>query len=85
MKVDYKEGKSKLHEGKTSAEGCIYCDAELSQLVEKHHAVLMKRRVNHQGGGGRGAARGGRGGRGRGGRGGKAPKDKMAQLAAYFV
>ena len=34
---------------------------------------------------GRGRGRGGRG-RGRGGRGGrKAPKDKMSQLAAYFV
>ena len=57
--MDYKEGKSKLPEGKTSAEGCIYCDPELSQLVEKHHAVAMKRRVNHQGGGagGRGGGR----------------------------
>ena len=53
-------------------------------LVEKHHAVMMRRRAQ-PGSRGRGRGRGGRG-RGRGGRGGrKAPKDKMSQLAAYFV
>ena len=60
-----------------SKEGCIYCDPDLNQLVEKSQAVLMKaKRV----GAGRGRGRG----RGRG-KGRKAPKDKMAQLAAYFV
>ena len=85
MKVEYKEGKSKLNDEKLEAVGCIFCDQELSQLVEKHHAVLMKRRA--QGGSrGRGGGRGrGRGRGGRGGRGSKAPKDKMSQLAAYFV
>ena len=84
MKVEYKEGKSKLSDDKLEATGCIFCDQELSQLVEKHHAVLMRRRAQAGGGrGGRGRGRGrGRGGR-RGGR--KAPKDKMSQLAAYFV
>ena len=84
MKVEYKEGKSKLSDDKLEASGCIFCDNELSQLVEKHHAVLMRRRAQGGGGRGRGRGRGGRGGRGRG-RGRKAPKDKMSQLAAYFV
>ena len=61
MKVEYKEGKSKLNDDKLDATGCIFCDDELSQLVEKHHAVLMKRRAQPGAGG-----RGGRGGRGRG-------------------
>ena len=60
--------------------GCIYCNPELNALVEKSHAVMLRRRPA----GGRGRGRG-RGGRGRGGGGRKAPKDKMAQLAAYFV
>ena len=59
MKVEYKEGKSKLNDDKLEAQGCIFCDPELSQLVEKHQAVMMRRRA--QPGGGRG-----RGGRGRG-------------------
>ena len=82
MKVEYKEGKSKLADDKLEKEGCIFCDQELSQLVEKQHAVFMrKRNTASRGRGGRGR---GRGGRGRG-RGRKAPKDKMSQLAAYFV
>ena len=63
-----------------SVEGCIYCNLELNSLVEKSHAVLLKARRG--GGGGRGGRGRGRGGRGRGR---KAPKDKMSQLAAYFV
>ena len=60
-----------------------FCDQELSQLVEKQHAVWMKKRnTAGRGRGARGRGRGGRGGRGRGR---KAPKDKMSQLAAYFV
>jgi len=85
--VEYREGKSKLSGEKTSAEGCIYCNNELNQLVEKSHAVLLKaRRGGGAGGRGGSRSRGGGRGRGRGGRGGrKAPKDKMSQLAAYFV
>ena len=83
MKVEYKEGKSKLADDKLEKEGCIFCDNELSQLVEKQHAVFMrKRNTAGRGRGARGRGRGGRGGRGRGR---KAPKDKMSQLAAYFV
>ena len=77
--MQYKEGKSKLPKERLSKEGCIYCDSDLNQLVEKSQAVLMKSRR----GGGRGRGRG-RGGRGRG-RGRGAPKDKMSQLANYFV
>ena len=85
VKVKYNEGKTKLNDYKLSAEGCIYCDPDLSKLVEKHHAVMTRRRT---GGGGGPAGRGGK--RGSAGPGGKAkrkkqPKDKMSQLAAYFV
>ena len=76
--VEYKEGKSKLPKERLSKEGCIYCDPDLNQLVEKSQAVLMRAKRT---GAGRGRGRG-RGGRGKGR---KAPKDKMAQLAAYFV
>ena len=82
--MEYKEGKSRLKkEGQTTAEGCIFCEEDLSALVEKHHAVFMRRRGGGTGGGG--SARRGRGGRGGRGGGRKAPKDKMSQLAAYFV
>ena len=37
MKVEYKEGKSKLSDDKLVATGCIFCDQELSQLVSKNH------------------------------------------------
>ncbi len=83
LRVEYKEGKSKLADEKITAEGCIFCEANLSALVEKHHAVFMRRRQG-AGGGGSAAARG-KGKRGGRGRGRKAPKDKMSQLAAYFV
>jgi DNA topoisomerase-3 len=86
VRVKYNEGKTKLSDYKLTAEGCMYCDPELSKLVEKHHAVMTRRRV---GGGGGPAGRGGKRGGGAG-PGGKAkrkkpPKDKMSQLAAYFV
>ncbi len=29
---------------KTQAEGCIFCESDLSALVEKHHAVFMRKR-----------------------------------------
>lgn len=82
VKVEYKEDKTKLANGKTQAEGCIFCEQELSALVEKHHAVFMRRK---QGGGGGPAGGRGRGRRGKGRGGRRAPKDKMSQLAAYFV
>lgn len=82
-KVTYAEGKTKLQDDKLQAEGCIFCDKDLSALVEKHHAVFLRRRQGGGGGGPAGKARGGR--RGGRGRAKKQPKDKMSQLAAYFV
>lgn len=58
--------------------GCIFCSESFSKLVEKHKAVA-NRPV------GRPNKPGGKGGRGRGRGKPRQPKDKMAQLAAYFV
>lgn len=55
--------------------GCIFCFPDFSKLVEKHKAVFSKPKFNKFKSGGRGR------GRPRA----KQPKDKMAQLAAYFV
>lgn len=85
----YKSDKTKFKDGSEEKSGCIFCSLDFTHLVEKHRAVAS-RPVNIRGGrggrgGGRGGNKGGRGG-GRGGRGGsRQPKDKMAQLAAYFV
>ena len=72
------QNKSPLAGGETEHSGCVFCDAVLRPLVQMKHARF--RRNNP------GRSRGGRG-RGRGGRGGGRgkPKDKMSQLAAYFV
>ncbi|XP_061166711.1 DNA topoisomerase 3-beta-1-like [Saccostrea echinata] len=77
--VDFNKDKTPLPSKETKHSGCVFCDSILKNLVEKHHAIMRRRRP----GGGRGRGRGGRG-RGRG-RGRPKPKDKMAQLAAYFV
>lgn len=71
--------KTPLPNKETKHSGCVFCDSIFKNLVEKHHAIIRRKRP----GGGRGRGRGGRG-RGRG-RGRPKPKDKMAQLAAYFV
>lgn len=42
VKVKYAEGKTKLPDFKLTAEGCIYCDEEMTKLVEKHHAVITR-------------------------------------------
>lgn len=63
--------KTKFSNGATKMVTCIFCSVELSGLVEKRYASFSKRT--------RGRARG----RGRVRR--AKPKDKMAQLAAYFV
>ena len=75
------QNKTPLAEGLTEHSGCIFCDNVFKSLIEMKHAT-MKRRGR---GGGRGGGRGSRGGRGRGRGRGKIPKDKMSQLAAYFV
>ncbi|XP_062517426.1 DNA topoisomerase 3-beta-1-like [Corticium candelabrum] len=73
---------SPLASGELECRGCVFCDAALSSLVQVHHAVAQHPMYHRRRGRGRG--RGRRGGRGRG-RGGRGPKDKMAQLDAYFV
>ncbi|CAN7994772.1 unnamed protein product [Ixodes hexagonus] len=81
ISVEYKLEKTKLPGAQTEAAGCIFCDVTLSCLVERHQALRPRNNYRRTGGaGGPGGARG----RGRGKRRGK-PKDKMAQLAAYFV
>lgn len=56
--------------------GCVFCLPEFTALVEKHRAVSRPA--------GSRAPRG-RGGKGRNRGRPRAPRDKMAQLAAYFV
>ncbi|XP_076113744.1 DNA topoisomerase 3-beta-1-like [Mytilus galloprovincialis] len=81
VNVDFSKGKTPLEGDETEHSGCVFCDPVFKPLVEKHHA-RMKRR----GGASRTAGRGGRGRGGRSrGRGRGKPKDKMSQLAAYFV
>ncbi|XP_058978368.1 DNA topoisomerase 3-beta-like [Musca domestica] len=89
VNVVYKSDKTKFKDGSEEKSGCIFCSTDFTNLVEKHRAVAS-RPVNIRSG--RGGTRGGRGckpgrgGSGRGGRGGsRQPKDKMAQLDAYFV
>uniref|UniRef100_A0A1A9ZLV4 DNA topoisomerase n=1 Tax=Glossina pallidipes TaxID=7398 RepID=A0A1A9ZLV4_GLOPL len=94
VSVVYKSDKTKFKDSSEEKTGCIFCSSDFSHLVEKHRAV-PSRPVNIRGNsGGTGIGRGGRGGgrgnkgrgSGRGSRGGtRPPKDKMAELAAYFV
>ncbi|KAK3593899.1 hypothetical protein CHS0354_011502 [Potamilus streckersoni] len=81
LEVDFSKGKTPLEDGTTEHTGCVFCDPVFKSLVEKYHARMKVGRGGRSRGGGRGRGRGGRSrGRGRG-----RPKDKMAQLAAYFV
>ena len=72
--------KSPLEDGNTQHTGCTFCDPIFKNLVEKHHAIMRHRSAGRGRGGPRGRGRGRPRGRGRG-----KPKDKMSQLAAYFV
>lgn len=99
MTAVYKQEKTPFPDGITDKKGCVFCSTEFAPLVRQtkiqliikiiEHSILLQqiekhkavenRRLNSRGGG-----RGGRGrGRGRGRP--KVPKDKMSQLAAYFV
>lgn len=69
------QDKSKLPNEATEMSGCVFCTPAFAALVEKHRAVASKPVVTR----GRGHAKS----RNRGKP--KPPKDKMAQLAAYFV
>ncbi|XP_036147278.1 DNA topoisomerase 3-beta-1 isoform X2 [Monomorium pharaonis] len=73
--VEYKQDKSKLPNEATEMSGCVFCTPAFVALVEKHRAVASKPVVTR----GRGHTKS----RNRGKP--KPPKDKMAQLAAYFV
>lgn len=90
--VVYKADQSKFKDNAEEKTGCLFCSPDFIPLVEKHRAVATKPiQTNSTRGGrgrgnvsvGNGPARGG--GSSRGGRGRGPPKDKMAQLAAYFV
>lgn len=77
--VEYKQEKNKL-EGSNESKGCVFCSPQFARLVDRPKtAVISRPRVFRGGKTGGARGRGGRGGRGR------PPKDKMAQLAAYFV
>ncbi|XP_066150549.1 DNA topoisomerase 3-beta-1 isoform X1 [Euwallacea fornicatus] len=83
VNVEYKSEKSKLPNRVTDMKGCVFCSAEFSKLVDRPKVAVVSRPPRPFRGG---KAAGGRGGRGAGGGKGRGkPKDKMAQLAAYFV
>lgn len=69
------QDKTKLPNDATEMTGCVFCTEEFAPLVEKHRAVASKPVALR----GRGHAKGRHRGKPR------PPKDKMAQLAAYFV
>ncbi|KAL6259332.1 hypothetical protein P5V15_009247 [Pogonomyrmex californicus] len=73
--VEYKQDKSKLPNEATEMIGCVFCTPAFAALVEKHRAVASKPVVT------RGRSHTKSRNRGKP----KPPKDKMAQLAAYFV
>lgn len=75
VNVEYKEDKTKLANDAKDMTGCIFCSQQFSNLVEKHKAIAS-RKVNIVP---KNASRG------RGRRKPRPPKDKMSQLAAYFV
>ncbi|XP_055302573.1 DNA topoisomerase 3-beta isoform X2 [Sitodiplosis mosellana] len=90
--VVYKVDQTKFKDNAEEKTGCLFCSPDFIPLVEKHRAVATKPiQTNSTRGGrgrgnvsvGNGTARGG--GSNRGGGRGRPPKDKMAQLAAYFV
>lgn len=88
--VVYKADLTKFKDNAEEKTGCLFCCADFIPLVEKHRAVATKpiQMNSVRGGRGRGGAvangplRGGASNRGNRGR---PPKDKMAQLDAYFV
>lgn len=92
LTVVYRSDVTKFKDGDEKT-GCLFCTPEFIPLVEKHRAVAskpmsanssrpMRGRANGtgaDGGSGRGGGTSNRSNRGR------PTKDKMAQLAAYFV
>lgn len=78
--VLYKQEKTPFVDGDEKKTGCIFCFNDFMPLIEKHKAVENRRLNSSRGRSSRGRGKG-RPNRGRP----KPPKDKMAQLAAYFV
>ncbi|KAF0307218.1 DNA topoisomerase 3-beta-1 [Amphibalanus amphitrite] len=74
VRVEYRPEKSRLPNRAAQLTGCAFCTAGLTQLVQLKHA---------QRSGGR--PRGGQRGRGRGGGPDQPRRDKMAELAAFFM
>lgn len=87
--VLYKAGPTRFKDGADEKTGCVFCSADFIPLVEKHRAI-SSRPAQITTRGNRGAITVTTTGRGagpigtRGNRRGP-PKDKMDQLAAYFV
>lgn len=73
VNVEYRQEKTKLPGGAAEMSGCVFCSEHFSKLVEKRRACGISRPHRQFKG------------RGRGRPNKKPPKDKMAQLAAYFV
>lgn len=93
MAVVYRSEETKFKDGTLEKSGCVFCTEDFIRLVEKSRAVVS-RPVQKGMRGGRGGARGApaalttsiHGGPQTGARGrGRPPRDKMAELAAYFV
>lgn len=80
LDIDFNRTKSPLPGEKTQYVGCLFCDPLLAPLVKMSHAA--SKHPMYRGGRGRGGrrGRGSRRGKGRG-----RPKDKMSQLASYFL
>lgn len=92
--VIYKSDQTKFKDGTEEKTGCLFCTPDFIPLVEKHRAITTRpTQISTRGGrGGRGGSvsnggttRGGMGSNGSRSNRGRPPKDKMAQLAAYFV
>lgn len=76
VSIEYKEDKTKLPNDQTEMTGCVFCSLEFGNLVEKHKAIFNRRRGNYSANPNP---------RAKGRRKPRPPKDKMSQLAAYFV
>ncbi|KAK7576755.1 hypothetical protein V9T40_013041 [Parthenolecanium corni] len=79
IKVEYKEEKTKLPGDRVEMTECMFCHPGLSNLVKQQHAVSSKPAFHHHGGRGPKNRRNVKKNKA------KQPKDKMSQLAAYFV
>lgn len=77
LKIEYKEERTRLPRDLIEMTGCLFCCEEFGYLVEKFRAQASKPVFNSRQGRGKAKHKG----KGKP----KPPKDKMAQLASYFV